>query len=299
MHPGKYRRPARSGNAFGYSGTYKTNISWRSPTTPAPYEINPKIVFDRLFTSRDQGLARGTVGDRDFYRKSLLDYVMDDAARLQHRVSQSDRQKLDQYMTGVREVERRIQNSATSSELNVGTIERPEGVPQDIAEHMQLLCDLQVLAFQTDSTRVSSFMVTIEASNRNYPFLGFTDGHHELSHHGNDDEKNRKLRDIDRFQISVLARMIEKMKAIPEGDGTLFDNAMILYGSGISDGDRHDHVNLPILVAGSGGGRLKTGQHIRCRTETPMSNILLAMLQAGGVPIDQFGDSTESLRGLT
>ena len=161
------------------------------------------------------------------------------------------------------------------------------------------MCDLMVLAFQTDSTRASTFMVTKEATDRNYPWLGFTDGHHELSHHGGEEEKHRKLREIDRYHISILAYMIEKMMTVEEADGTtLLDNSMVLYGSGISDGDRHDHVNLPVIVLGKGGGTLRSGQHLKCRPETPMSNLLLAMLQQAGVPVDRFGDSTEPLPGL-
>jgi hypothetical protein len=290
---------ARSGNAFGYSGTYKTHISWRTATSPAPYEMNPKLVFDRLFTQGTTSLTRSTVADRDFYRRSLIDYVLDDAKRVRDRVAKADQRKVDQYLTGVREVERRIQHAAASAPLTGTDFRRPAGIPEDFDEHLRLMCDLMVLAFQTDSTRVSSFMVTKEATDRNYPWLGFTDGHHELSHHNNDPEKNRKVREIDRYHISILASMVEKMMAVEEADGTtLLDNAMVLYGSGISDGDRHDHVNLPVILLGKGGGTLRSGQHLECRRETPMSNLLLAMLRQAGVPTDSFGDSTEPLPGL-
>jgi hypothetical protein len=290
---------ARSGNAFGYSGAYKTHISWRTPTSPAPYELNPKVVFDRLFTKGSSNLTQATVADRDFYRKSMIDYVLDDANRVRDRVSKTDQRKLDQYLTGVREVERRIQHSASSAEVSGAEFERPAGIPEDFDEHLRLMCDLMVLAFQTDSTRASSFMVTKEATDRNYPWLGFTDGHHETSHHANDAEKNRKLREIDRYHISILAYMIEKMMTIEEAGGTtLLDNSMVLYGSGISDGDRHDHINLPVIVLGKGGGTLRSGQFLKCRPETPMSNLLLSMLQQASVPVAQFGDSTEPLPGL-
>jgi hypothetical protein len=289
---------ARSGNAFGYSGTYKTHISWRSPTSPAPYELNPKLVFDRLFTDGSESLTRATVADRDFYRRSILDYALDDARGVRRRISASDRLKLDQYLTGVREVERRIQDASPSSGDGPG-FDRPEGIPGDFDEHLRLMTDLMVLAFQTDSTRACSFMVTKEATDRNYPWLGFTDGHHELSHHGNDEEKNRKLREIDRYHVALLASMAEKMMDVEEADGSnLLDNSMILFGSGISDGDRHDHVDLPVIVLGKGGGSLRAGQHLACRRETPMSNLLLAMLRGAGVPVDRFGDSTEPLPGL-
>ncbi len=229
----------------------------------------------------------------------MLDYVMDDANRIRNRVAKTDQRKLDQYLTGVREVERRIQQSAATVKLTGTDFQRPAGIPEDFDEHLRLMCDLMVLAFQTDSTRASSFMVTKEATDRNYPWLGFTDGHHELSHHAGVAEKNRKLREIDRYHISILAYMIEKMMTVEEADGkTLLDNSMVLYGSGISDGDRHDHVNLPVIVLGKGGGTLRSGQHLKCRKETPMSNLLLAMLQQAGVPVDRFGDSTEPLPGL-
>jgi hypothetical protein len=290
---------ARSGNAFGYSGTYKTHISWRTATSPAPYELNPKNVFDRLFTQGSESLTQATVADRDFYRKSMLDYVLDDAKRVRDRVARNDRRKLDQYLAGVREVERRIQHASSTVVLPEAGFPRPAGIPEDFDEHLRLMCDLMVLAFQTDSTRASTFMVTKEATDRNYPWLGFTDGHHELSHHGGEQEKHRKLREIDRYHVSILAYMVEKMMAVEEADGTtLLDNAMVLYGSGISDGDRHDHVNLPVIVLGKGGGTLRSGQHLKCRMETPMSNLLLALLQQAGVPVDRFGDSTEPLPGL-
>src|SRR5262249_33398225 len=291
---------ARSGNAFGYSGTYKTHISWRTPTSPVPYEMDPKVVFDRLFTRGSHSLTQNTVADRDFYRRSLLDYVLDDAHRIRNPVAQTDRRKLDQYLSGVREVERRIQHAGASVQLPGTDFPRPTGIPEDFDEHLRLMCDLIVLAFQTDSTRACSFMVTKEATDRNYPWLGFTDGHHELSHHGGEPEKNRKLREIDRYHISTLAYMIEKMMTIEEAGGTtLLNHSMVLYGSGISDGDRHDHVNLPVILLGKGGGTLRSGQHLRCRPETPMSNLLLAMLQQARVPVDRFGDSTEPLPGLS
>jgi hypothetical protein len=290
---------ARSGNAFGYSGAYKTHISWRTATSPAPYEMNPKAVFDRLFTGGNRRLSKSTVAERDFYRRSMIDYVLDDANRLRDRVGSADRRKLDQYLTGVREVERRIQNVTPSVPLPGTGLARPSGIPEDFDEHLRLMCDLMVLAFQTDSTRASTFMVTKEATDRNYPWLGFTDGHHELSHHQGKEEKNRKIREIDRYHISILAYMVEKMMGVEEADGsTLLDNSMVLYGSGISDGDLHNHVNLPVIVVGKGGGSLRSGQHLKCRPETPMSNLLLAMLRQAGVPVDRFGDSTEALPGL-
>ena len=290
---------ARSGNAFGYSGTYKTHISWRSATSPAAYEMNPKVIFDRLFTSGTNSLTQATVADRDFYRRSIIDYVREDASRIRNRVARNDQRKLDQYLTGVREVEQRIEHSSAAAVASGTSLPRPAGIPEDFDLHLRLMADLMVLAFQTDSTRSASFMVTKEATDRNYPWLGFTDGHHELSHHAGQQEKNRKIREIDRYHISILAYMIEKMMAVEEANGTtLLDHSMVLYGSGISDGDRHDHTNLPVILVGKGGGSLRTGGHRKCRNETPMSNLLLAMLNQAGVPEYRFGDSTEPLPGL-
>jgi hypothetical protein len=224
--------------------------------------------------------------------------VQDDAVRVQKALSRGDREKLDQYLTGIREVERRIENGTAAADVSDLGLERPRGIPAEFDEHARLMTDLMVLAFQTDSTRAATFMLSVEASNRNYPALGFTDGHHELSHHSNDPEKNRRLREIDRYHVSLLARMIEKMKAIPEGEGTLLDHSFVLYGSGLSDGDRHDHINLPVLLAGRGGGSLRTGRYLRCRQDTPMSNLFVTMLQQAGLPVERFGDSTEPLAGL-
>lgn len=290
---------ARSGNAFGYSGTYKTHISWRSATSPAPYEVNPKLVFDRLFTQGTARLTQSTVAERDAYRKSIIDYALDDASQVARRVSVADRRKLDQYLTSVREVEQRIANAAANRAVASVDYPAPAGIPEDFDEHLRLMCDLQVLAFQTDTTRAASFMVTKEATDRNYPWLGFTDGHHELSHHANDEEKNRKIREIDRYHIAILAYMAERMLAVEEAGGTnLLENSLILYGSGISDGDRHDHVNLPVIVLGKGGGSVRAGQHHACRAETPMSNLLLTMLRQAGVKTSRFGDSTMPIEGL-
>jgi hypothetical protein len=261
--------------------------------------MNPKVVFDRLFTKGSSSLTQATVADRDFYRQSMIDYVLADANRIRGQVARSDQRKLDQYLTGVREVERRIQFAASSAEQQGTDFPRPAGVPEEFDEHLRLMCDLMVLAFQTDSTRAISFMVTKEATDRNYPWLGFTDGHHELSHHAGDAEKHRKLREIDRYHISILAYLVEKMMTVEEAGGTtLLDHSMVLYGSGISDGDLHNHINLPVITVGKGGGGFRTGQHWKCRPETPMSNLLLSMLNQAGVPVDRFGDSTEPLPGL-
>ena len=253
---------ARSGNAFGYSGTYKTHISWRTPTSPAPYEMNPKVVFDRLFTKGTQQ------PDASHGRRSRL--LPQEHARLRARRRQPHPQSRRQDRSAqARPVPDRRPRSRAPDPARQSPrwscpgpdFERPAGIPEDFDEHLRLMCDLMVLAFQTDSTRASSFMVTKEATDRNYPWLGFTDGHHETSHHAGDAEKNRKLREIDRYHISILAYMIEKMMTVEEADGTtLLDNSMVLYGSGISDGDRHDHINLPVIVLGKGGGTLRTGQ---------------------------------------
>lgn len=291
-------QPFRAGGGSGYSSAYKSNVSWKTPTTPAPYENNPKLVFDRLFTTGDAKQAQRTLGERDFYRKSILDYVMTDAASIQKSVGRADQQKLDQYLTGIREVERRIERANGPVHVSESQFARPNGIPQDFGEHVRLLGDLIVLAFQTDTTRIASMILAEEANNRAYPFLGISDGHHDISHHGGEPEKHRKLKLIDRYHISLLAHIVEKMKATADGDGTLLDHSMLLYGSGLSDGDRHDHGNLPVIVVGKGGG-LKTGRHIQCRSETPMSNLFVSMLHQAGIPAERFGDSTGPLQGLT
>jgi hypothetical protein len=293
-------RGAQSGNCdSGYSCAYSSNISWRTPTTPSAKEINPRLVFDRLFGGLDAG---GSVDDRrrrGLYERSILDFVQEDAQSLRGRIGMTDRRKLDEYLTAVREIERRVARADEVSDRpsDVAT-PRPSGVPADYAEHVRLMFDLLVLAFQTDTTRIATFMFANEGSGRPYPFLGVPEGHHDLSHHGKDPAKHEKLRKINRFHIEEFARLLKRLKETKEGDRSILDNSMIVYGSGISDGDRHNHDDLPVLLVGKGGGTIATGRHVAF-TPQPLNNLYLSMLDRMDVPCDRLGDSTGRLEKLS
>jgi hypothetical protein len=298
-------RPA--GNCDGgYSCSYQSNFSWRGESTPNPKEVNPKLVFDRLF-------GRGTAGEQDAQRakrdqsnKSILDFVRDDAQSLSKQLSANDQRKLDEYLTSIRDIEVRIDKSKDPRPLKIPDpiMQLPDSTPRDFQEHVRIMADLMVLAFQADLTRVVTFPFANESSNRSYPSLTakindkdetIREGHHELSHHGGDPVKQAKIRRINRFHIEQLAYILDKMRSIAEGDKTLLDQALIVYGSGNSDGNRHNHDNLPILLCGSGGGKIKTGQHLKYPKETPLMNLYLAMFEAIGCPAKSFGDSTGAL----
>jgi hypothetical protein len=292
-------RGAQSGNCdSGYSCAYSSNISWRSANMPMAKEINPKLVFDRLFAS---GMRQGSPADRvkrDFYQKSILDLVLDDAQHLQKRLGSSDRRKIDEYLTAVREVELRVTQAGNSANrLPANGVTRPKGIPDDVGEHIRLMFDLIALSFQCDATRICTFMYANEGSNRNYPSINVTDGHHDLSHHGGDVKKHEKLKIINRFHIEQFGYLLGKLKSISEGAGSLLDSAMIVYGSGISDGDRHNHDDLPILMAGKGAGTIKPGRHFKVEPQ-PLNNLYLAMLDRMGVSLDRLGDSTGRLGKL-
>jgi hypothetical protein len=282
----------------GYSCAYSSNISWKSSTLPMAKEIHPRMVFDRLFGTR---VRQGTSVERvrqERYEKSILDHVVDDARQLHGRVGTSDRRKLDEYLEAVREIERRIGRvDVAEPGQPPSSWTPPDGIPNDLREHIRLMLDLLVLAFQADATRICTFMFANEASNRAYQFLNVPDGHHDISHHGNDPKKHEKIRTINRFHVEQLAYLLGKLRAIREGEGTLLDHAMIVYGSGIGDGDRHNHDDLPILLAGKGGGTIKPGRHIRYQAQ-PLNNLYLSMLDRMGVKIDRHGDSTGRLPKL-
>jgi hypothetical protein len=285
----------------GYSCAYSNNIAWRDEATPLAKEVNPRSVFERLFGSDVKAEVDENKSRRQRYKKSILDFVLEDAKQLSGRVGGNDKQKLDEYLTAVREIERRIeraelQNGKISSVM--AETERPLGIPDSFEEHIRLMGDMMVLAFQSDVTRICTFMIANEGSNRSYPFIGVTEGHHELSHHQDRPEKHAGIRSINTFHVAQLSYILQRLKSIPEGDGTLLDNCMIVYGSGISDGNRHNHENLPILLAGRGGGSILTGRHLRVGHETPMCNLFLSMLDRLGVSSDSFGDSTGRVRGL-
>ncbi len=287
-----------SGNCdSGYSCVYEHTMSWRSPTSPLPNEVDPRLIFERLFAERPNDPARLK---RNRLRTSVLDAVLDDAKGLENKLGGSDRRKLDQYLSCVRELELRIARAETLPPVQPPEdAVRPSGMPAELSEHIRLICDLMVMAFQTDVTRVITCMFAREGSEQKYRMVGVNEGHHELTHHRNDPVKIAKVKTINTYHMQQFAYFIGKLKSIPEGEGTLLDNCMIAYGSGNSDGNRHTHENLPLLVAGKGGGTLKTGRHIRYPIETPVNNLWLAMLDRMGTPTESLGDSTGVLQGLS
>lgn len=296
--------PGRQGGKCdsGYSCAYSNNISWLSETTPGTREINPREVFERFFSNGLPKEANESQKRRALYKRSVLDFVLTDAQELSRKVNGQDKQKLDEYLTAVREIELRVQQAEQQvAAANSGVLseyEIPEGIPESYEEHARLMIDMMVFAFQTDSTRVATCMLANEGSNRPYRNLNINRGHHELSHHQNNPENFRQIREINRFHIRQYAYLLNKLRSIPEGDGTLLDHSMVLFGAGLADGNRHEHDNLPLVLAGRGGGTLTPGRHLRYAPETPMCNLLLSMLERAGAPLPHFGDSTGALRGL-
>ena len=273
----------------GYACVYMTNMSWSSPTTPLPTEGHPRVVFDRLFG------GSGSAADRRAeLRKnsSILDWVRGDIASLQKELGVGDRRKVGQYLDTVREVERRIQKAEEHSAENpLPDLDRPLGVPGSYGDHVKLLFDLQALALQGDITRVITFQLARESSTRSYPEIGVPDAHHPTSHHGNSPEKLAKLAKINAYHVSLFAYFLGKLKSTADGDGTLLDHSMYLYGSGMGDPDRHDHSRLPILVAGGGAGKMKGGRHVKYAEATPLANLHLTLLDKAGVKLGSFADS--------
>ncbi len=286
-------RGAQSGSCdSGYSCAYSSNLSWKTESLPMAKETNPALVFDRMF-------GDGVDPRRDRQKLSILDFVREDLQTLQTKLGASDQRKMDQYLTGVRELEGRIARFGTLPPLQAPPFARPDGPPQDPQEHIRLMCDLIVVAFESDVTRIATLLVANAGSTRSYPFLDVPEGHHELSHHGRSPEKQAKLAKINRFHVTQLAYLLQKMKAIHEGDGTLLDHSMVAYGSGISDGDRHNHDDLPILVAGKGSGTISPGRHVRHDKKAPLNNLWLSLLDRMGAPTDALGDADGRLPGLT
>jgi hypothetical protein len=273
----------------GYACVYQNNLSWSSPTTPLPSEAHPRIVFERLF-----GEGGSTADRRAALRKraSLLDWVRDDITRLQKTLGPDDRHRVGQYLDTVREVERRIQKAeADAADDQLPDLDRPVGVPAAYADHARLMFDLQVLALQGDVTRVITFQLARETSTRTYPEIGVADPHHPLTHHGNNPEKVARMAKINAFHVSLFGYFLERLKATPEGDGSLLDHSMYLYGSGMGDPNVHNHVNLPIIVAGGGAGTSSGGRHIKYAEPTPLANLHLTLLEKVGVRLDAFADS--------
>jgi hypothetical protein len=291
-------RGMQAGNCdSGYSCAYSSGISWRAESTPMAKEVDPRQLFERLFSNGNANESAESRHLREGHRKSVLDFVLEDAAQLRSQLGAHDQRKLDEYFDGVREIEKRLAR-AESAEAKLPPAGAPSGIPAEYGDQIRLMSDMMVLAFQADLTRICTFMLANEGSNRSYRSIGVPEGHHDLSHHGNDPQKQQKIREINRFHITQLAYLLEKMKSIPEADGTLLDNSMVVYGGGISDGNAHNHDNLPILLAGRGGQTIKSGRHVRYPAETPMANLFLSMLDRVGVPAETIGDSTGRLRGL-
>jgi hypothetical protein len=283
----------------GYSCAYSNALSWRTPTTPNPKEVNPRLLFDRLFAGPNQPEAAGSQARRQRYNLSILDFVQEDAQRLRTRLGTNDNRRLEEYLTSIREIETRLARAGREPGPTA-SIARPAGIPADYGEHIRLMTDLLVLAFQGDVTRVATFVYANEGSNRNYRLINVPDGHHDLSHHQGNREKQQKIATINRFHMTQFAHLLERLRAIPEGDGTLLDNCMIVYGSGNGDGNRHNHDELPILLAGRGGGTIVSGRHLRFPRETPLMNLYLSLLdRMGGARIPSLGDSTGRLSNLS
>ncbi len=280
----------------GYACVYQNNLSWSSPTTPLPSEAHPRLVFETLFGDGGTPEQRKEALKK---RASLLDSVTREIRRLKRRVGASDRNKIDGYLESIREVERRIEQAETTANDNpLPDLDRPVGVPAAYADHARLMFDLQLLAYQGDITRVITFQLAREASTRTYPEIGVPDPHHPITHHGNDPEKLAKVAKVNQFHVSLFAEFLEKLGATPEGEGTLLDHSLLLYGSGMGDPDAHDHTNLPILVAGGAAGNMRGGRHIRFDQPTPLANLHLTLLNKVGVPMDSFADSNGTVDEL-
>jgi hypothetical protein len=280
----------------GYACVYQNNLSWSSPTTPLPAEAHPRIVFESLFGEGGSAAERRAAMGR---RASLLDVLSEEIVRLKNTLSPADRNTVNGYLDSIREVERRIQQAeADTAENPLPDLDRPVGVPTAYAEHARLMFDLQLLALQGDITRVISFQLARETSNRTYPEIGVSDPHHPLTHHGNDPEKIAKVAKINQFHVSLFAEFLQKLQRTPEGNGSLLDHSLYLYGSGMGNPNVHDHTNLPIVVAGGAAGRMQGNRHIRFDQPTPLANLHLTLLNKVGVPCESFGDSQRQLDEL-
>ena len=279
----------------GYSCAYSSNLSWRGERSPLPKEVDPAIVFERLFKASDSAAGAEAAVKRNALRKSILDFVTDDAKGLQNQLGTDDNRKLDEFTTSIREIEKRIESARDNPTGVLPETDRPSGIPADFSEHQKLLYDMMVLAFRMDLTRISSFMVAHEGSDRHYRDLGINEGHHTCSHHGSAADKIEAIKKIDLYHMRQVAYFLEKLKNTPDGHGSLLDNSMVLLGCGIGDGDRHNHNDLPILMAGRAGGALKPGTHIQYARNTPLCNLYVSMLNIMGVQTKRFGDSTGPL----
>lgn len=287
----------KSGNCdSGYSCAYQFNLAWRGPTTPLAPEPNPRLVFERLFGAGAPGERAANLAERRELQRSILDFVDSDARSLERSLGGRDRQKLDEYLTGLREIEQRIGRAEAAKDVPNPSVDAPAGIPAGFQDYIQLMYDMMLLAFQTDSTRIATFLVAGEGSNRAFPEIGLAEGHHNLSHHMGRREMMDKIAQIDLFYVRQFARFLEKAAAITDVDGrSLLDNSMIVYGSGNADGNAHTHHNLPVILAGLGGGTLKPGRFVK-HSSQPMTNLYLSMLdRVGATAVPRLGDSTGRL----
>ncbi len=283
----------------GWSCAYANTLSWLNPTTPLPMENQPRAVFERLFGDADD-TSQASREARLREDRSILDSVLREIGSFRRTLGESDLDKITQYLDAIRDIERRIQLAEAQSDVELPELVRPAGgIPDTFAEHARLMFDLQVLAFQTDMTRVITFMMSREVSPRTYPELGIPDPHHGLSHHGNNPVQMEKLSRVNLHHIEQFAYFLDRLRSTPDGDGTLLDNMVMMYGCGISDGNQHLHTNLPILLAGGAGGRLQGGRHVRVTEDTPLTNLQLTLLDKVGVVTDRLGDSTGMLTHLS
>jgi hypothetical protein len=283
----------------GYSCAYQNSVSWRTPNSPMPPETNPRVVFERMFGAEDLSLPADVRARKAAARKSILDFVSEDTKRLETDLGPADRHKIDEYLYAVREIEKRIENAEHEQRQFVPSVDKPAGVPVLFADYLKLMFDLQFLAIQADLTRTATFMIGREGSQRTYDEIGIPEPHHPLTHHRGNKESIEKVTQINTFHATQFAYFLEKMKATKEGDGSLLDHSMIVYGSGIADGSEHSHINLPILIAGKGNGALKTGRNLKYAAGTPTTNLWLTLLDRMDVHPEFIGDSTGRLEHLT
>ena len=283
----------------GYSCAYTNTLSWRTPTTPLPVEVNPRAVFERLFGDGDSTEPSARLAALKEQR-SILDYVSGSIDRLETKLGASDRGKLSEYVEAIRDIERRIQKAEQqNASLKLPVMERPSSIPEVFEDHARLMMDLQVMAYQTDMTRVITFMLGRAGSNRPYPNIGISDGHHSITHHQNDPVKIANVAKIDGYLVKTFAYYLDKLKSTPDGDGNLLDHMLIVYGSSLSDANAHTHHDLPIALLGGGAGQVKGGRHLKYPKDTPMNNLLVSMLDKAGVPTEHLGDATGELTHLT
>lgn len=282
----------------GYSCAYSSTLSWLTPTLPLMAENNPRVVFERLFGAIDSTDPK-VRAERLQANRSILDSVSDRVKQLQQELGPADNRKVDDYLTSLRDVERQIQKAEEQSGKEMPDVDRPAGIPDLFEEHAQLIYDLQLLAYQSDLTRVITFMYGREQTVRSYPQIGIPEPHHPLSHHGGDPEKMEKCAAIQRYHLELFTKYLEKLDKTPDGDGSLLDNMILIYGAGLSNSDRHTHGPLPTLVLGGGAGKLKGGRHIVCPERTPLTNLQLTLLEKLGVPAEKLGDSSGKFQSLS